>query len=62
MRTILTIILWKIFLFDFLMVTPFGIWWTLDSLEEGTPCYGILIMFFTAVPFMIIGLYLGIFQ
>lgn len=62
MRTILAIILWKILLFDIFMVTPFGIWWTLDSLDERKPCYGILIMFFTAIPFMIIGLYLGIIQ
>lgn len=62
MRTILAIILWKILLFDIFMVTPFGIWWTLDNLDEGKPCYGILIMFFTAIPFMIIGLYLGIIQ
>lgn len=62
MRTILAIILWKILLFDIFMVTPFGIWWTLDNLNEGKPCYGILIMFFTAIPFMIIGLYLGIIQ
>ena len=62
MKTILAIILWKILLFDIFMVTSFGIWWTLDSLDGGKPCYGILIMFLTAIPFMIIGLYLGIFQ
>lgn len=62
MRTILAIILWKILLFDIFMVTPFGMWWTLDNLDEGKPCYGILIMFFTAIPFMIIGFYLGIIQ
>ena len=62
MRTILAIIFWKILVFDVFTVTPFGVWWTLDNLEEGRPCYSILIMFFTTIPLMIIGLYLGIIQ
>lgn len=62
MRIVLTIIFWAILLFDMFMITPFGVWWTSDNYDEGKPCYGILIMFLTAIPLMIIGLYLGIIQ
>ena len=62
MRPVLTIIFWTIFLFDMFMASPFGAWWTWNNLDEGKPCYGILIVFLTAIPLMIIGLYLGIIQ
>lgn len=49
-----------ILLFDIYMVTPFGVFWTLKNLDEGKPCYGLLIMFVTAIPLMFIACGLGI--
>lgn len=60
MKTIMTIIFTAILLFDIFMVTPFGAMWMFKNLEEGKPCYGILITFGTIVPLMIIGCYLGV--
>lgn len=60
MKTALLIIFLIILLFDIFMVTPFGVMWTIKNLDEGKPCYGILIMFITAIPLMLIGSYLGI--
>lgn len=60
MKTIMTIIFTTIVLFDIFMVTPFGAMWTFKDLDEGKPCYGILITFGTSIPLMIIGYYLGI--
>lgn len=60
MKTIMTIIFAVIVLFNIFMVTPFGAMWTFKSLDEGKPCYGILITFGTSIPLMIIGYYLGI--
>lgn len=60
MKTAMLIIFSAILLFDFFMATPFGVMWTFKNLDEGKPCYGILTMFVTAIPLMLIGLYLGI--
>ena len=60
MKTAMLIIFSAILLFDFFMVTPFGAMWTFKNLDEGKSCYGILIMFATAIPLMLIGCYLGI--
>ena len=60
MKTIMTIIFTAIVLFDIFMATPFGAIWTFKNLDEGKPCYGILIMFGTSIPLMIVGCYLGI--
>lgn len=60
MRTAMLIIFSAIALFDFFMATPFGAMWIFKDLDEGKPCYGILIMFATAIPLMVIGCYLGI--
>lgn len=60
MKTAMTIIFTVIVLFDIFMVTPFGAMWTLKNRDEGKPCYGILIVFVTIIPVMIIGCYLGI--
>lgn len=62
MDTIMLIIFTTIILFDIFMVTPFGMGWTMKSLEKGKPCYGVLIMFGTAIPLIITGCYLGIFK
>ena len=59
MKTFFTIIFLMTILFDFFMVTPFGVYWTMKNLDEGKPCYGIIIMFITAIPMMIIGSFLG---
>ena len=56
----MTVIFTAIILFDIFMVTPFGAMWTFKSLDEGKPCYGILIALGTSIPLMIIGYYLGI--
>lgn len=60
MKTVMLIIFSLIVLFDFFMATPFGAMWIFKDLDEGKPCYGILIMFATAIPLMVIGCYLGI--
>lgn len=60
MKTVMLIIFSTIALFDIFMVTPFGVMWMLKNLDEGKPCYGVLIMFVTAIPLMLIGCYLGI--
>ena len=60
MKTIMTAIFIAILLFDIFMATPFGVLWTLKNMDEGKPCYGILITFGTIIPLMIIGCYLGI--
>lgn len=60
MKIIMLIIFSVIVLFDCFMVTPFGVMWTFKNLNENKPCYGILIMFGTIIPLMLIGCYLGI--
>lgn len=60
MKTIMLVIFIIILLFDIFMVTPFGVMWTCKNLDDGKPCYGILIMFITVIPLMLIGCYLGI--
>lgn len=57
-RTILTIIAFIIIGFDFFMATPFGVFWMMSNLDEGKPCYGILITFITAIPLVLIITYL----
>ena len=60
MKTAMTIIFTVIVLFDIFMITPFGAMWMFKNMDEGKPCYGVLIMFITAIPLMFIGGYLGI--
>ena len=60
MKTAMTIIFVAILLFDIFMVTPFGAMWTFKNMDEGKPCYGMLIVFGTVIPMMLIGCYLGI--
>lgn len=60
MKTAMSIIFFAIVLFDIFMVTPFGAMWMFKDLDEEKPCYGIIIMFVTAIPLMFIGCYLGI--
>lgn len=59
MITVLTIIFILILAFDAFMITPFGAWWTMKNLDEGKPCYGMIAMFISAVPFLVIGSVLG---
>ena len=60
MTTILTIIFALFIAFYVFMVTPFGAFWTMANMDEGKPCYGIIIMFVSIIPVMIIGSILGI--
>ena len=60
MKTLLLIIFIICVGFDIFMVTPFGVFWIMDNLDNNKPCYGIIIMFITAIPMMIIGEYLGL--
>ena len=60
MTTVLKIIFVLIIAFDFFMVTPFGAYWTMKNLDDGDYCYGIIIMFVTAIPLMIIAGVLGL--
>lgn len=55
MTTILTIIFGMIIAFDVFMATPFGLAWTMKNMDEGKPCYGIIIVFASAIPLLIIG-------
>lgn len=59
MTTILTIIFFLILAFDIFMVTPLGAQWTWKSLDEGKTCYGIIAVFVSAIPLLIIGGVLG---
>ena len=59
MKTFFTIIFFMNIIIDLFMVTPFGVCWTMKNLDEGKACYGIIIMFVTAIPMMIIGSFLG---
>lgn len=59
LNKILTIIFFGIILFDIFMATPFGMFWTMDCLDEGKPCYGIIIAFLSVIPLMLIGGFLG---
>lgn len=61
MTTVLTIIFILILAFDVFMATPFGMLWALKNLDEGKPCYGVIIVFVSAIPLMIIGCILKIF-
>ena len=60
MRTVMTILFTVIVLFDIFMATPLGAIWISKNMEEGRPCYGVLIAFGTAISLMIIGGFLGI--
>ena len=44
-------------LFLVFMGSPFGFYWTCKNLDEGKPCYGILIAFAGALPARLILLY-----
>lgn len=54
MLIILRLIAVIIIAFDIFMVTPFGIFWMMDNLDEYKPCYGVIFMFVSAIPLMII--------
>ena len=60
MTTIFTIIFFAILAFDVFMVTPFGMMWALKDHDEGRPMRGVLIVFGTVIPEMIIGCALGL--
>lgn len=60
MNTILTIIVICYFCFIFFMVTPFGAFWIFYDLENGKPCYGVILAFVLAIPVMLIASFLGI--
>lgn len=59
MTTVLTIIFILILMFDVFMVTPFGARLTLKNLDEGKPCYGMIALFVSIVPLLVIGSVLG---
>lgn len=59
MKTFFTIIFFMNILFDLFMITPFGVCWIMKDLDERKPCYGIIIIFITAIPMTIIGSFLG---
>ena len=61
MTTILTIIFYLIIAFDAFMATPFGVIWTRKNMDEGKPCYGMIAVFASVIPLMIIGTILKIF-
>lgn len=57
--TIFTIIFIGFIGFYAFMITPFGVMWTMKNMDDGKPCYGMIIMFISVVPVTIIGLCLG---
>jgi len=59
MRIVLEIIAIIIILFDVIMVTPLGAWWMMKDFDEGRPVHGIIAMFVSAVPLMVIFSILG---
>lgn len=59
MTTVLTIIFFLILSFDVFMVTPFGVLWTMKNLDEGKPCYGMITLFISIIPLLVIGDILG---
>lgn len=59
MTTALTIIFILIVSFDVFMVTPFGARLTHKNLEEGKPCYGMIALFISIIPLLVIGTVLG---
>ena len=60
MTTFLTIIVICYFCFAFFMLTPLGAFWIFYDLDNGKPCYGVIILFILAIPTTIILGYLGI--
>ena len=59
MTTVLTIIFILILSFDLFMITPFGAWWMWKNMDEGKPCYGIIAVFISIIPLLVIGSILG---
>lgn len=59
MTTVLTIIFILILSFDVFMITPFGVMWTLKNRDDGKPCYGMIALFISIIPLMVIGSVLG---
>ena len=57
---ILTVIFFLIICFYVFMATPFGLWWTMSDLDNGRSCKGMLIIFWTILPELIIGSILGL--
>lgn len=60
MKTFFTIIFFAVICFDFFMVTPFGIYWTMKDLDDGKPARGIILVFILTPIVMIIGSYIGL--
>lgn len=54
MRLVLMIIAAVIVIFDVIMITPLGAWWMMKNEEENKPAYGVITVFVSAVPLMII--------
>ena len=59
MRTIFTAIFFIAIAFYAFMITPFGVYWTIKNMDENKPCYGIIIVYTSVIPVMIIGSLLG---
>ena len=59
MTTALTIIFILILAFDLFMITPFGAWWMWKNMDEDKPCYGIIAVFISIIPLLVIGSILG---
>lgn len=57
----LLLILWIIGVgFVFFMMTPFGVCWVIHDLDNGKPCYGVIIFFLIVIPLLVITKILGI--
>lgn len=59
MTTVLTIIFILILAFDVFMITPFGVMWALKNHDDGKPCYGMIALFISIIPLLVIGSILG---
>lgn len=60
MKTFFTIIFFAVVCFDFFMVTPFGMYWTMKDLDEGKSARGIILAFILTPIIMVVGSCLGL--
>ena len=60
MKTFFTIIFFAVVCFDFFMVTPFGVFWTMKDLDEGKSARGMILAFVLTLIVMIIGSFIGL--
>jgi len=61
MKTFFIIIFFAVICFDFFMMTPFGMYWTMEDLDKGKSARGIILAFVLTPITVIIGSCIGLF-